>query len=319
MPNNVRSSALSASIVLRSSLMNHLRFLRYVDEIARCGSIRAAADRLHVAPSAVNRRLQDIEQELDAPIFERLPRGMRLTAAGEMFIDYVRSRQVELEQVRSRIEDLKGLRRGTVKLITSQGLAPSFVPQVIASFRQRHPLVEFQVQVGDHVQALTALRAMETDMILVFNLDTEPDLHPIVFHEQKLLAVMHGSHPLAQTSRAIRLSDCAGYPLALPNRDTAGRQMLERFLMRRSIEFKPLVESNSFELLRGCLYHQQAVTFQFESGAVTDGGQLVMREIEDPGFPTGHILMARLAKRQLPVIAHAFAEHVLSGLRPQAG
>jgi hypothetical protein len=89
--------------------------------------------------------------------------------------------------------------------------------------------------------------------------------------------------------------------------------------MRRSIEFKPLVESNSFELLRGCLYHQQAVTFQFESGAVTDGGQLVMREIEDPGFPTGHILMARLAKRQLPVIAHAFAEHVLSGLRPQAG
>lgn len=128
--------------------MNHLRFLRYVDEIARCGSIRAAADRLHVAPSAVNRRLQDMELELDAPLFERLPRGMRLTAAGEMFIAYVRARQVELEQVRSRIEDLKGLRRGTVKLITSQGLAPSFVPQAIASFRQRHPLVEFQVQVG---------------------------------------------------------------------------------------------------------------------------------------------------------------------------
>ena len=72
-------------------------------------------------------------------------------------------------------------------------------------------------------------------------------------------------------------------------------------------EFK----SNSFELLRGCLYHQQAVTFQFESGAVTDGGQLLTREIEDRGFPLGHILMARLAKRQLPVIAHAFAEHVL--------
>jgi DNA-binding transcriptional LysR family regulator len=168
------------------------------------------------------------------------------------------------------------------------------------------------------VQALGALRALETDLILVFNLDSEPDLHPIVFHEQKLLAVMHRSHRLAQGSKSIRLADCASYPLALPNRDTAGRQMLERFLLRRSVELKPMVESNSFELLRGCLYHQNALTFQFESGAVTDGGELVTRDIADRGFPLGHILMARLAKRQLPVIAHAFAQHVLSRLERPA-
>ena len=298
--------------------MNHLRFLRYVDEIARSGSIRAAAERLHVAPSAVNRRLQDIEKELDAPLFERLPRGMRLTAAGEIFITYVRARQAELDQVRASIEELKGLRRGTVKLICSQGLAPRFVPQAISTFRSQHPLVQFRVQVGDHVQALGALRAMETDLILVFNLDSEPDLHPIMFRDQKLLAVMHKGHPLARKGSSIRLAECANYPLALPNLDTAGRQMLERFLLRRSIDLKPQVESNSFELLRGCLYYQQAVTFQFESGTVTDGGQLITREIEDWGFPVGHILMARLAKRQLPVIAHAFAHHVL-GMLEQEG
>ena len=72
--------------------MNHLRHLRYIDEIARCGSIRLAAERLHVAASAVNRRLLDIEDELGTPVFERLPRGMRLTAAGELFIQYVRER-----------------------------------------------------------------------------------------------------------------------------------------------------------------------------------------------------------------------------------
>ena len=66
------------------------------------------------------------------------------------------------------------------------------------------------------------------------------------------------------------------------------------------------------------LYHQNALTFQFESGAVTDGGELVTRDIADRGFPLGHILMARLAKRQLPVIAHAFAEHVLSRLERPA-
>ena len=60
--------------------MKHLRILRYVDEVARAGSIRKAADHLNVTSSAVNRRIMDLEEELGAPLFERRPRGVRLTA-----------------------------------------------------------------------------------------------------------------------------------------------------------------------------------------------------------------------------------------------
>lgn len=294
--------------------MNHLRFLKYIDEIARAGSIRQAAERLHVAPSAVNRRLQDVEDELGTPIFERLPRGMRLTAAGELFIGYVRSRAADLEQVRSRIEELQGLRRGTVRLAVSQALAPAFLPQAIASFRKQHPLVDFQVDVVDHIRALSALRAFETDLALVLGLAPESDLEIIAQTEQKLLAVMHRSHPLAESGRALRLRDCADYPLALSNPDTGGRQMLERFLARSSVKLRPIVESNSFELLRNCVYHSQAITFQIAIGAITDGGKLVAREIEDRGFPRGQLVLARLAGRHLPVIAHAFSEHLVKAL-----
>jgi len=111
--------------------MNHLRILRYIDEVARAGSIRQAAERLHVAASAVNRRVQDIEEELGTPIFERLPRGMRLTAAGEIFVRYIRGRSADLDEVRSQIEELKGLRRGSVKLVASQALAPVFMPRAV--------------------------------------------------------------------------------------------------------------------------------------------------------------------------------------------
>ena len=70
--------------------MRHLRFLRYVDEVARAGSIRKAAEQLHVTASAVNRRVLDLEEELGAPLFERRARGVRLTAAGELFVRYIR-------------------------------------------------------------------------------------------------------------------------------------------------------------------------------------------------------------------------------------
>jgi len=286
--------------------MNHLRFLKYFDEVARVGSIRQAAESLHVAPSAVNRRIQDLEGELGVPLFERLPRGMRLTAAGELFVQYVRGRASALDEVRSEIEELQGLRRGSVKLVASQALAPECMPKLVADFRRTHPMVDFQVRIGDHVQALTALRAFETDLVLVFNLAHEPDLQVVAQFEQRLVATMHRSHPLASRPGGLRLRECMDYPLVLPNREAGGRQLLERYLVRSSVKLRPVVESNSFEFLRGCLHHGHAISFQIAIGAVSDGGEIVSREITDRHFPTGELVLAHLRGRQLPVITHAF-------------
>lgn len=298
--------------------MNHLRFLNYVDEVARVGSIRQAAERLHIAPSAVNRRVQDLEQELGTPIFERLPRGVRLTAAGELFVAYIRSRSAQLDQVRSEIEDLQGLRRGSVNLVASQALAPAFLPRAVASFRTTHPLVSVQARIGDHLQAVKALRDFEIDLALVFNLAPDADIERIVEFEQKLVATMHCTHPLAQQAE-LRMRDCVNYPMVLPVRDIGGRQLLDRFMARSSLKLRPVVESNSFEFLRGYLYYEQAISFQIAIGAVTDGGQLVNREIADRGFPGGQLVLASLRGRQLPVIAHAFAAHLTAALSAGSG
>ena len=99
--------------------MKHLRILNYVDEVVRARSIRKAAEQLNVTASAVNRRIMDLEKELGAPLFERRTRGVRLTAAGEVFVDYLRKQNGDVERMKSQIEDLKGLRRGTVRIACS--------------------------------------------------------------------------------------------------------------------------------------------------------------------------------------------------------
>ena len=294
--------------------MNHLRFLNYVDEVARVGSIRQAADRLHIAPSAVNRRILDLEEELGTPLFERLPRGVRLTTAGELFVAYIRSRAAQLEQVRSEIEDLQGLRRGNVRLVASQALAPVFLPRMVADFRASHPLVDVQVHFGDHLQALKSLRNFETDLALVFNLAPDADIARIAEIEQKLVATMHRTHPLAQRSD-LRLRDCVDYPLVLPVRDICGRQLLDQFLALNAIKLRPVVESNNFEFIRGYLRYEQAISFQIAVGAVIEGDDLVARDITDRGFPRGQLVLASLRSRQLPVISHAFAADLMAALQ----
>jgi DNA-binding transcriptional LysR family regulator len=132
--------------------------------------------------------------------------------------------------------------------------------------------------------------------------------------EQRLVATMHRSHPLAQRPGGLLLRECMDYPLVLPNREVGGRQLLERYLVRNSVKLRAVVESNSFEFLRGCLHHGHAISFQIAIGAVTDGGEIVAREITDRQFPTGYLMLAHLRGRQLPVIAHAFMSDAMAAL-----
>ena len=142
--------------------MRHLRFLRYVDEVARAGSIRKAAEQLHVTASAVNRRVMDLEEELGAPLFERRARGVRLTAAGELFVRYIREQSGDVERMKSQIEDLKGLRRGTVRIACSQALALDFLPREIAGYRDEISAGRIRGKVLDHERAMASLAALRS-------------------------------------------------------------------------------------------------------------------------------------------------------------
>ena len=83
----------------------HARVLRYLDEVVRRGSIRKAAEHLHVAPTAVNRQILDLEAELGAPLFDRIHNRLRLTPLGEMVLTHVRSTLREHAALRERIAE----------------------------------------------------------------------------------------------------------------------------------------------------------------------------------------------------------------------
>ena len=139
--------------------MRFMRILGYVDEIARSGSIRKAAEHLNLTASALNRRIMDIEEELGTLLFERRPRGVRLTSAGELFLDLARRQLSDTERMLSQIEELKGLRRGVVRIACSQALAHSFLPASIALFRKQFPMLSFDARILDHESAMSALAA----------------------------------------------------------------------------------------------------------------------------------------------------------------
>jgi DNA-binding transcriptional LysR family regulator len=296
-----------------------MRIWRYVDQVARAGSLRQAAERLNVTASALQRRIQDVEADLGTALFERLPTGMRLTAAGETFIRWVRSQASDLERVQSQIEDLSGLRRGTVRIACSQALAAFWLPREIARFNAIHPSVHFAVTVSDHKRAVALLRDYEADLALVFQPERYADVQSLIAIGQRLMAIMAADHPLA-VRESLRLRDCAPFPLALLDRGFAGRQIADRIMAGGSTRFDIRVEANSFEFLRGYVAQTRAITLQTELGALPDmlGDGLVARPIDDADQRRGSLVLGQLRGRNLPIAAAKFADQLtqrLDGLR----
>jgi DNA-binding transcriptional LysR family regulator len=289
--------------------MRHLRVLHYLDEVARAASIRKAADRLHVTASAVNRRIMDLEEEIGAPLLERRPRGVRLTAAGEIFVRHVRQQVADVERVKSQIEDLKGLRRGTVRIACSQALAFDYMPRTIAAFRARYPEVAFDVKVLDHERAMAQLADYGVDLVLVFRPPFLATFQPLARISQRLAVLMSADHPLSRAA-TIRLRDCAGYRVALPDRSFGGRQLLDEVCARARVQLRIVAESNSFELLRGFVLRDKVLSFQIEIGADIGGeaGGIVARIVDGRDMPRADLVFGQLRGRNLPLPSAVFAE-----------
>jgi DNA-binding transcriptional LysR family regulator len=292
------------------------RPLAYVDAVARHGSIRKAADVLNVASSALNRQILDLEQDLGSALFERLPRGVRLTAAGEIFLAYARQAISELKAVESQVEQLRGLVRGHVSVAAVESVASDLLPAAISRFQTAHPNVRFDVRIGAPGDLTAALIADEVDLILTHYAPPKKNVAVVAAAEQALCALMMSDHPLASRDD-LRLRDCLAYPLALGDATLAGRALIERVLAQASFELDPRLISNSVETMKAFARMNRGVCFQFRKpgkAAIPPGDMTAVPLIDAP-LLQARLYLAIRRGRVLPVAAASFVELLEAALR----
>jgi DNA-binding transcriptional LysR family regulator len=241
--------------------MLHGRLLVYLDEVARTGSMRKAAERLNVAASAVNRQILALEHELGTPLFQRRPRKMVLTAAGEVLVRHIRETLRDLERARSKIEELKGLTRGEITIAIMSGLAGNLLPRALAQFRRAHPHIKLIVRLlttGEDI--LGAVSSGEAELALGFDFTLTAGLRILASAVGKLGCVMAPGHPLAGQP-LLRISDCVGYPLVMADKSMVIRPHINAVFARAMIEPQPVIETNSIEVMRHVAMLDQGITF----------------------------------------------------------
>lgn len=198
-----------------------LRHLRYFVAVGEEQHYGRAAQRLHVAQPALSRQIQDLEEELGFRLFVRLPRGVKLSAAGKLFLDDSRRILQQVNGAAARAARVARGQSGTLRIgFTENSSWHGVVPNSLRRFRERLPDAELQLHPASSVDQVEDIRSGRVDAGFVFNLprnDEELDQLPVAMQHVEV-AVPKG-HALGNIKK-LRLRDLVDAPFVwFPRRD----------------------------------------------------------------------------------------------------
>ncbi|WP_299554831.1 LysR family transcriptional regulator [uncultured Tateyamaria sp.] len=289
--------------------MQHEYPLKIVEEIARSGSIRGAADMLSITPSALNRRLLSLEDELETQLFERTSQGVLLNAAGEIFITHARRQLADMKSVRSKIADLKGARRGRVTIAIDDNIAniESFA-QEVAAYQSEFDGVAFAIEpttADDIAQFLIEYRA---DLALQLHPRTNSHVSSLCSAPAGIVVTGRKNHP-ALHDGPLRLHEITQYLWTLPPRGPL-RKAIETSASSQGLEYRVGLEASSgfaIPILQG----SDTIGFEIAIGTPKHSSSHIYRRTLSPRDHTPLFLhLSQLKGRSLSVAAGRFAEQV---------
>jgi DNA-binding transcriptional LysR family regulator len=295
--------------------MLHSRVLRYIDEVARLGSIRAAGDRLNVAPSAINKHILQLEETIGEPLFERLPRGLRLTPAGEILVAHIRRTMKEYSQVEAEIRDIKGLESGAVIVATTNGLAEGIVAKTAAGFCASHQRIKLSIRNMPIRDIVKSVADGEADLGFAFNLPPTAQLETLVRLETRLGAVVSSDHPLAGLEMT-PLKSCIGYPLIFPDRSMVMHSIVSEAFVAAGLAVEPTFVTNSIEAMKSLAALSDGIAFlsKFDVAEEQHNGTLSYVPIRDGTFGKNVLSLVQREKRGRALAASIFAEDLTRSL-----
>jgi DNA-binding transcriptional LysR family regulator len=192
--------------------MLDVRRLRVLREVASHGSFSAAAEALSYTQSAVSQQIAALEREAGARLVERSARGVKLTDAGRALVGHTDAILARLADAEEELQAINGLRGGRLRLAAFPSACASLMPQVVATFRDRHPGVELTLCPADPPEALTLLRSAEVDVALSIEAAFAParadDLDAQHLLDDPMYIMLRADHALASRAR-LKLSDLA--------------------------------------------------------------------------------------------------------------
>ena len=181
--------------------------LAYFESVSRHLHFTRAADELNVAQPSVSQQIRKLETELGTPLFHRMKRRVALTEAGQCFLPHARAVLQQLEEARVEVQELTGLRKGSLAVGAPPSVGTHLFPRALAAFSQRHPGIGLSFREGGSRTLVHLLEQGQLDLAVVIQPIRHPALETMPLLEEELLLAVPQGHPLADRQVRVPLAE----------------------------------------------------------------------------------------------------------------
>lgn len=283
----------------------------YLYEAVSMGTVRAAADKLNIAPSAVSRQISLLEDELACTLIERHRKGVTPTEAGEIVLRFYRESLSNEETCISKLLALQGLQRGHIKLAVGEGFVGDLMSGPLPEFNRLYPSLTVSINMGGSNEVIRRVEQDEAHIGLLFHPTSHPGIRSQVISRQRICAIVSPQHDLAGEP-LVSLEQISDYPVALPEAHFGVRQLLAMAEFQERLRFKPILTTDSIAVLKHFVRSEMGVTFlpEFVVSREIDDGHLIAVPIDQEILQQGEAHMITRLGRQLSEGPHRLLQHL---------
>ncbi|MDB4985779.1 MAG: LysR family transcriptional regulator [Myxococcaceae bacterium] len=226
-----------------------LQKLRIFAVIAAEGNITRAARRLSNSQPAVSKQLSELEDGLGTPLFHRLPRGVRLTEAGQILLRHADRIFAAESAAESELAELSGLTRGRLSIGASTTIGSYLLPLVFSRFQREHPHVKLELEIANTSAIQARVLDDQLDLGLTEGSAAREQLVAEVVHYDEMVAIGAPGHPLS-ARRDVLARELAKFPFISRERGSGSRDVVEAALADLKVMLEPAMSLGSTEAIK---------------------------------------------------------------------
>lgn len=289
---------------------------RYLYEAVTCGSVRAAAERLGIVPSAVSRQISLLEEELALALLERHRTGVVPTEAGRLILAYYRQHTAHQHDMLAKVDALRGLHSGTVSIVSGEGFAQELIDGPIRQFRAQHPGVSVSLEIYGTTEIMRRVREDEAEIGLVYYPPADSHVTARGATRQPMQAIVYPEHPLAHATQTT-LQELSQWPVALLQGVYGIRQLVDYAEQADKIRLSPALTSNLISVLISFVTSQQGVTL-LPTCAVSNEiaqGRVCAVPVDSAPFQQAEMQLITRTGRHLSPSANRFLQYCTQSMQ----
>ena len=249
--------------------MMNLNQLRVFYEAARTGSFTSAAKKLCITQPAVTAQIKTFEDQCNLKLFKKKGRSLYLSDEGSTLYEYTR-RIFEYErEVEDVIEEMRKLKRGTLRLGTSKAYARYFMPFLISSFHEAFPHIKVHLDEGSSMDILRSLLELKNEVAVIAKVEEDPNVTFLPFKRDELILILAPTHSLSK-KKSVSVEELVHEPMIMKEMGSGTRKQVNELFSRKGLAPNVLMETSNTEFIKQLVQRGEGISFLVEDAVAAE-------------------------------------------------